>query len=225
MTKEKPDALICLGDIVGYGPNPNECLLALSRFKARMIRGNHDRVVITGDYTNFTEEAAETAQWTASNLTQETRKILEGLTAGPALVDGRFTVCHGSPHNEDDYIDKTRKANLAFPWLQETGSGILFCGHTHMPAVYQYGPADGKTSEVQTRSLVLQDQSLYIINPGSLGQPRDGSSRPSYAVYDTEASSVSIRRFEYPLDRTMKKMLMRNLHHDTMLVKYMKNGR
>lgn len=109
--------------------------------------------------------------------------------------------------------------------MQSYSVRIVFCGHTHSPMIIRLDAEDGKPREEKTRAVNIGGGGSWIFNPGSAGQPRDGSTRPSYAIFDSESGDLEIKRFAYPVEKTMDKTLKRNLKNDRMLVGYMKRGR
>ena len=196
----------CLGDIVGYGPDPAACMALLRRFDLRCVPGNHDHAAIgllpTDD---FNRDAAAAAHWTAGHLSPEERQYLESL---PHVVqEGDFTLVHGSLRWPIwEYLDSPDAA-LAHLQRQQTPFGLV--GHTHVPMLVV---EDDKAKEGcqmyylgQRTTVELADKRL-VINPGGVGQPRDGDHRASYAVYDADARTVTLHRLEYDIAATQKKM-------------------
>ena len=198
------DAVWCLGDTVGYGPYPNECLDLLRSYEHLAVAGNHD-LVARGTMTveEFNEAAAKAALWTEKQLTQSSREYLHGLP----LVCQRdeFTLVHGSLREPEwEYLLSTNQARAQFA-LQETRYSIV--GHSHMPFVCR--EADPAPPELlfapDGERTVLTEQRL-ILNPGSAGQPRDGDPRVGYALYDTDAAVITFARVEYDIAATQRAM-------------------
>ena len=189
---------ICLGDIVGYGAQPNQVLDLLRRRKGEkiFIRGNHDRVASgAGDATGFNQPAREAALWTRTRLTPANRSFLLAMTLGP-LAYHDFLLCHGSPGDEDEYIFTDSMARAAFA---ETDARVVLFGHTHLPCVFRLSPGGEIEGEIVTgeATLELRKGSRYLVNPGSVGQPRDRDPRASFAIIDEKR--ISFRRIAYPV--------------------------
>ncbi len=198
------DALWCLGDTVGYGPHPNECLALLRGYEHRTVAGNHDLAVCGKMGTEeFNEAAAAAAQWTAERLSPASKAFLEELSL--VVSDGDFTLVHGSLRwPEWEYLLSTEQAQVQFE-LQQTPYSIV--GHSHLPFVC--GEGDGappRLSPVADGARVELGAERLILNPGSVGQPRDSDPRASYAVYDSEAAAVTYHRVEYDIAATQKAM-------------------
>ncbi|MEX0785003.1 MAG: metallophosphoesterase family protein [Dehalococcoidia bacterium] len=198
------DALWCAGDTVGYGPQPNECVALLREHEHRAVAGNHDLAACGKMGTEeFNHAAAEAAQWTAKQLSEETRTYLQEMEL--VVADGDFTLVHGSLRwPEWEYLLSTEQAQAQFE-LQRTPYSIV--GHSHLPFVCRETSArppaieptaDGERVEVRSERLIL--------NPGSVGQPRDGDPRAGYALYDSEAAVVTWHRVEYDIEATQQAM-------------------
>ena len=198
------DALWCLGDTVGYGPQPNECTALLRGFEQRTVAGNHDLAACGRMGTDeFNAAAAAAARWTAEQLAEAERSFLEELP--PVLCEGEFTLVHGSLRwPEWEYLLSGEQAQAHFE-LQGTPYGLV--GHSHLPFVCNEGvdappslrPAiDGERVELAEGRLIL--------NPGSVGQPRDGDPRASYVVYDTDTRVATFCRVEYDIEATQRAM-------------------
>ncbi len=177
--------ILCAGDLVGYYPYPNEVIAKIKRMGARCIRGNHDRAVIYDDYSRFNPYAEAAARWTRENLSSESMEYLLGLRDSMLLrVNGKLiAIHHGAPFDEDVYIFPE---DVDEGLLEHDGADILIMGHTHVPFVVDYG---GKA----------------ILNPGSVGQPRDGNPKASYALIDINEWEFEIRRVDYPIEEVDRK--------------------
>ena len=213
------DALWNLGDIVGYGASPNE-VVAIVREQAQMnVRGNHDRVCCgLASALGFNPVARAAAQWTRLEMTEENREWLAATPKGPLTPDGMpaVSLAHGSPLNEDQYIITMRDA-----WapLQQDGIAITFIGHTHLQGGFEQKGLDWQ--EIRPRystrnnadcwSLDLTEGTRYLINPGSIGQPRDNDWRAAFAIYDTEACTIDFHRVPYDLTAAQGRILMAGL--------------
>ena len=202
----------CLGDLVGYGPNPNECIELLRERNVKCVIGNHDWATI--DQTSledFNTEAKAAVLWTQAQLKPENLAYLRKLPI--SLVEREYTLVHGSPRKPVwEYILHPTAASLNFAYFNTT---YCLVGHTHIPVIFRLDQADGK-AQCQVEQLVepgmyfLGDQRA-IINPGSVGQPRDGDARASYAILDTETNTLDYRRISYDLIKTQTLMHQANL--------------
>ncbi|MGQ9553910.1 MAG: metallophosphoesterase family protein [Anaerolineae bacterium] len=200
------DEIWCLGDIVGYGPDPNECIELLRQHRHIAVAGNHDWAVIGRlDLDDFNPMARAAVEWTASELSGDNRRYLEGL---PVLLQKEgITIVHGSVRFPVwEYIDEPAIAweNMA---LLETQYCLV--GHTHVPIMYI---ANGWRRRARAIALVgtsvalkLADRQV-ILNVGSVGQPRDGDPRAAYVMLDMASGAAELHRVDYPIDRTRRRM-------------------
>jgi predicted phosphodiesterase len=208
--RDSYDRLLVLGDLVGYGGNPNEVVDRIFDLKPDVIiRGNHDKVA-TGiqGADSFNRVAAEAVRWTQQALTPENRDRVASLPAGPQNADRDIEICHGTPFDEDAYVFDEDHAQKA---LNSAHRPICFFGHTHMPIVYvQEGtslavihPQPGG-SESTVVNIVKKNR--YLINPGSIGQPRDTDPRAAYATFDSKKQRVEIRRVPYRIELAQQRI-------------------
>ncbi|MBA2302998.1 MAG: metallophosphoesterase family protein [Acidobacteria bacterium] len=203
------DRALVLGDLVGYGAEPNaviERVLALEPLA--VIRGNHDKAACgLGDASDFNHVARLAAVWTADALTPENRMYLERLPAGPRSIDDGVEICHGAPFDEDYYVFDLGDASRA---LDTASRPVCLFGHTHLPVVYRRdaGGDAGLVPNVDTDGvqLPLTADARYMINPGSVGQPRDGDPRAAFAIYDGDLRVITLRRVEYPVRAAQKRI-------------------
>jgi diadenosine tetraphosphatase ApaH/serine/threonine PP2A family protein phosphatase len=200
------DKLICLGDIVGYGAEPVECLREVRSRKMDAILGNHDSAAVGTTPLDYFNDYARTAVvWAAERLKDDDKNFLKDL---PLTRDyNGFTVVHSSldaPH-EWNYVVDTLAARKCFEPLAER---ICFIGHSHQPLVFT---ESGSISWGRETEIAIRNDSRYIINVGSVGQPRDGDPRASYGIYDTDAMRVEIRRVAYDIRTTQSKILSAEL--------------
>lgn len=196
------DRIVNCGDLAGYGPDPNEVIEWCRTTNSIIVRGNHDKAC--GRLENlewFNPVARTSALWTFQVLTPENRQFLGELPKGPALFDD-FQIFHGAPQDEDEYIVTEPEARDAAEYLD---TQLSFFGHTHLQgsfAVHRNGvrmtPEEG---------FELDDSMKYLVNPGSVGQPRDGDPRAGYAIYDSEMRYVECRRVSYDHDTTYRKIV------------------
>ena len=199
---------LVLGDLVGYGPDPNaviERVLALE--PVAIVRGNHDKVACGLEQAEgFNNVAKSAAHWTLEMLTPAYREWLAALPEGPTDVDDVVQICHGSPFDEDAYIFDELDAVRA---LKISTRPLCLFGHTHYPVTFELSNETfeslGPAITAETR-IMMRPGSKYLINPGSVGQPRDGDPRAAYAIADTGAQCVELFRLHYPVEETQTKI-------------------
>ena len=207
---ESYDRLLVLGDLVGYCANPNEVVERIFQLEPDVvIRGNHDKFSAgVTEPDDFRRVAAEAARWTHRALTPENRQRVAALPAGPKRVNREIEVCHGAPSDEDTYIADEEDAIRAF---EASRRPICFFGHTHVPVAYvQRGSDVAATHPIpggpDTTVIDVDKKWRYLVNPGSVGQPRDTDSRASYAVYDSRKPSIELRRVPYRIDLAQQRI-------------------
>jgi len=196
----------CLGDIVGYNANPNECIDIVKKAGIRCIMGNHDlRASGLEDPGNFTPLAKESVIWTREHLTDESRAFLMSLPR--ELAVGNFFLFHGSIRDTDRYIIDEDDVQENFYKLQslEKSARIGFYGHTHVKAAFSQ--QRGKTSTEPGDELNIAQWKRYLINPGSVGQPRDREPGASFLTYDEAAENVSFYRVDYDIAAAQEKII------------------
>lgn len=212
-----------LGDIVDYGPDPHECIQKVRELEAISVIGNHDLATVGRlDYQNeFPPQIAYITAWTARQMTAEDKEYLKSLPA--TLVSGKFTLVHASPR--DPVWEYLHSEELARENLSHFQTKYCLFGHTHVPSYFQFkegAEASNQKPYEVTRShdwwealrknkkcemTIKLTEDRFIINPGGVGQPRDGDSRAAYAIYDTDEATVELRRVIYDIAATQKKML------------------
>ncbi len=206
--RKRWDKVVFLGDLVGYGANPNQTVDMVRALKPlQAIRGNHDKVcsgIENGEM--FNRVALQAAQWTQQRLTKSNLEWLYRLPEGPTLVDGAFAISHGTPIDEDAYIFGEIEALNVF---RQTAFPLCFFGHSHFPVVFGLSPDAIHTvlTTSPTFRIRLEPGLRYLVNPGSIGQPRDGNPLASFGMYDSAAKTVTIYRVPYRVERTQKKIL------------------
>jgi len=199
------DATWCLGDVVGYGPHPNQCI-SLIRAQPNLIclLGNHDAAAINMlDVNTFNPEARKSVEWTQNRLTEENRNFLR--ERPQVIVQGNVTLTHGSPrHPIFEYILDTRAATENFSYFD---TNFCFIGHTHLPVMFHIED-NSYISRLAIPPLdeVTELKPRVIINPGSAGQPRDRDPRAAYAIFDTEANTWEYHRVEYDINAMQEQM-------------------
>jgi diadenosine tetraphosphatase ApaH/serine/threonine PP2A family protein phosphatase len=203
------DETWCLGDIVDYGPDPRPCLEMVQRLKPLCVVGNHDLAAIGRiDLDYFNPDAATSSKWTAAQLTPADIAYLDALPL--TLEKDGFTLVHGSPGDPVwEYIVSANVAAKNFPLFP---SRYCLVGHTHEPAIFRQEKNQSVASArfMPGIGLVLGEARL-IINPGAVGQPRDGDPRASYAIYDSEGRVMRLYRVPYDVRATQDKMMAAGL--------------
>ena len=203
----KYETILCLGDVVGYGADPNAVTEWVRGNAATVIRGNHDKVCCGLESAElFNPIAKSAARWTYNELTAENRAYLAALPKGPASVDG-FLMVHGSVLDEDEYLLDPRDTLLQF--VNADGKPVFF-GHTHVQGgflLWQSGAAT-EPAALRPNGAVLRVRSDrgQLLNPGSVGQPRDLNWLAAYALYDSDEGLLAFRRCEYDLAKAQQKI-------------------
>ena len=209
MAADRIDRVVCLGDIVGYHADPSACLALMHTLSPIWIAGNHDRAV-TGQITlaGFSRMATKAVQWTRDRLTAAELEMLANMPLR-VVVGGDLLAVHGAWHPETGCewtsLDNDEQRRLSFDAIAGHPSGARICaiGHTHVVGIYRYDGQEIKT--MRSDNLVLDRQAYYLINPGSIGEPRSSDHRASYFVYDTESMLLTTRRIEYDFYITLRK--------------------
>jgi predicted phosphodiesterase len=207
------DETLVLGDLVGYGADPNAVVERVQSLRPiAIVRGNHDKVACGLEQAEgFNAVAKSAAHWTLEVLKPEYREWLAALPEGPLQVDAVVEICHGSPFDEDAYIFDELDAVRA---IRTAMRPLCLFGHTHYPMTFQLtaesldtiGPASA--GDVH---LPLIEGCQYLLNPGSVGQPRDGDPRAAYAIVDIEERRVELIRIEYPVEEAQAKVIRAGL--------------
>jgi diadenosine tetraphosphatase ApaH/serine/threonine PP2A family protein phosphatase len=207
------DDTLVLGDLVGYGADPNAVVARVQALKPRaVVRGNHDKVACGLEQAEgFNPVAKNAARWTLETLTAEYRDWLAALPEGPHIVDDLVEICHGSPFDEDAYIFDELDAVRA---LKTSTRQLCLFGHTHYPMTFELsedaldsiGPAAASEAAIE-----LVDRRKYLVNPGSVGQPRDGDPRAAYAIVDVDHRRVELFRLKYPVEQAQAKVIKAGL--------------
>lgn len=199
---------VCLGDVVGYGPDPNEVVDRVRALEAVTIRGNHDKAGSgLANAEDFNPVARSVALWTREQLRPENREYLEKLPVGPIKIDG-FSIVHGAFRDEDEYVFSPAQA---LDSLIEAPSPVTFFGHTHLQGgftlrenvdVLHFKPG----GENKFAKLQIEEGTTYLLNPGSIGQPRDGDTRAAFAIADLDHNLVEFWRVPYEIETVQKRM-------------------
>ena len=204
------DHILLLGDLVGYGAEPNQVVDRVREMgdSVAIVRGNHDKVAVGLEPLDAFNIAARTAaEWTADELTEVNREFVRALPRGPMRVAEGLEICHGSPLDEDMYILDSRAAGLSF---RASESRVALFGHSHIPSCFveeHDEPYRTSISFVSTDVLDVEDDRRYLLNPGSVGQPRDADPRAAYMTVDWgEVGRVEWRRVTYDVERAAEKI-------------------
>ena len=206
------DHALVLGDLVGYGANPNEVIDRIQSLpSATLIRGNHDKVAAGLETVeSFNHLARHAIQWTASTLSAGRREWLAALPAGPAAVDEIVEICHGAPFDEDVYIFDDLDVRRAFKAMR---CPLCLFGHTHVPAAFRFetgmqpiGPPRGERFR-----LTLDDDAAYLVNCGAVCQPRDGDPRAAFGILETDSGTLTVVRVPYDVATAQAKIIAAGL--------------
>jgi diadenosine tetraphosphatase ApaH/serine/threonine PP2A family protein phosphatase len=206
------DQLWNLGDTIGYGPRPNECVEMMRDLADVMIAGNHDLACLGRvDLSDFNPDARSANIWNGKQLHDEARALLNALPPSQ-IIDERYMVAHGSPGNPIwEYLLTRVQAIENFSRFEQQ---VCFVGHSHVPLIFRLnasGRCDGPTSPDSGKTLNLEAGMRYIVNPGSIGQPRNQDPRAAYALLDTDAGTIRFERIAYDVEETQRQMRAANL--------------
>jgi predicted phosphodiesterase len=207
------DRVLVLGDLVGYGAEPNAVVDRVRELNPEaVIRGNHDKAACgIDDGSQFNHVARMAAQWTGRQLTPDNMEYLRVLPMGPLQIDALTEICHGAPFDEDHYIFDGNDAAQA---LRAAERPLCLFGHTHLPAIFKVVEDifDGDAPDPDRDIVVpLQRGAHYLINVGSIGQPRDGDPRAGYGVLDDEARELHMFRVPYAVESAQQKIIAAGL--------------
>jgi diadenosine tetraphosphatase ApaH/serine/threonine PP2A family protein phosphatase len=199
----------CLGDTVGYGPDPHQCLDVIHQRSAVCVAGNHDWAAVGKiDTTSFNPEAAEAAQWTHGQLHEDEIQFLADLPLKIEKAD--FTLVHGSPRDPiRDYLLSVAEAKENSEYFQ---TPYCLIGHSHLPLIFNCGEIR-QLNKIQNNAVIKLGSDRLIINPGGVGQPRDGDPRAAYAIYDDIAGTIAFQRVKYDIPAVQQRMQEAGLPH------------
>jgi len=203
--QEQVDQVVCLGDVVGYGPNPNECLELVRQHSEIIITGNHDFACIeTSELYYFNKYAKEAIEWTLTVITNENLQYLSDLPFDAKIDD--YYLVHSNPLDPQswDYILSRDDARSNFPEFEEQ---ICFIGHSHHPIIYIEDQDGGDLTSSRDNRIQIEEGRRYIINVGSVGQPRDGNPDAAYGIIDTMNQHYELKRVSYNVHQTYQKMI------------------
>jgi predicted phosphodiesterase len=205
------ERVVCLGDVVGYGPDPNEVTSKIRQLGAQTIRGNHDKaatgLMLTDDFNPVAKAAVD---WTRSQLSADNLKWLTELPSGPLQTDG-IVLVHGAFQDEDEYVFTPAQA---LEGLLDSAARVTFFGHTHHQGGFSYTNVGNNLEILNLRprtsesfaALRTDIESRYLLNPGSIGQPRDGDPRAGFAIADLEHDVVEFWRVSYDIAAVQSRM-------------------
>jgi len=198
------DRIWCLGDTVGYGPEPDGCIELLKQYNHVCVAGNHDWAAIGNiDTGDFNEDAAQANRWTSSQLNPFDKDYLSSLKL--TVVEDSFTLAHGSPREPIwEYLLSTKSALENFNYFE---TSFCLVGHSHIPLIFEKDKDGVNLQELSDGTAIHLDENRLIINPGSVGQPRDNDPRASYAIYDDTSRTIYHFRVEYNVKETQQKMI------------------
>jgi predicted phosphodiesterase len=212
-SRKRRDAMLFLGDAVGYGASPNQVIEKLRKLGSSLVsvRGNHDRVALDPQEgaLYFNAHARQAVAWTGKVLTTASRRFLQALPMGPRSAGDGVLVCHGSPSHEDDYLFSEIEAREGFA---ATDTMVSFFGHSHVPCMFELAPSPAGESLVGVLlrgsrvAVDLDPTRRYLINPGSVGQPRDRDPRAAYALYDTALHRLTLYRVAYDVEKAQRRI-------------------
>lgn len=199
--------MACLGDIVGYNANPAECLARVRELGCPTVKGNHDyEAISTRDLLGMNPVATMALSWTREQLSEEDKEWLKRLPYVRENIAelNNITIVHATMDRPMrwEYILNASDSSFSF---QKQATQLCFHGHTHVPRFFIKN-ADGKITQSNEPEIVMEPGKMYFVNPGSVGQPRDGDWRASYAVYTPEWNHIAIRRVEYDIAETQRKI-------------------
>ncbi len=202
------DRVVCLGDVVGYGPDPNRIVEWVRENSVATIRGNHDRASVgLEDLEWFNPVARAAALWTQNELTAENRDWVRNLPKGPVQIDS-FQIVHGSPLDEDGYVVNATEASFVFPYVS---CELTFFGHSHLQGGFMW--TRQRVRSLQKPKVIfgfelleLEKDAQYLVNPGSVGQPRDLDPRAAFVIYDGGLRCVKYHREPYDIAKTQAKI-------------------
>lgn len=203
------DRVVCLGDVVGYGPDPNEVTSLIREMGAVTIRGNHDKAVAELMATDdFNPVAKMAVNWTRAQLSNENLDWLAALPQGPLEAEGLMLV-HGAFQDEDEYVFTPSQA---LEGLLDSTLQVTFYGHTHHQGGFAYQDSQLEVLQLHPRTselhcaLRIEQEKRYLLNPGSIGQPRDGDPRASFAIADLEHHAIEFWRAAYDIGQVQERM-------------------
>jgi putative phosphoesterase len=203
LNENKVDKIFCLGDVIGYGPSPNECVELIRDNCQAVLMGNHDYAGIgIGDIQNFNEYAKLSTFWTRGKLLKENTQFIKSWPFTYELETSYLV--HASPKSPSSW-DYVLSVNDARKQLKTFNQNVCFIGHSHVPVIFS------DSEYYRKKELVLEDDNKYLVNVGSVGQPRDGDPRSCFVIYDDETNKIDYIRLEYEIQKTYDKIIKAGL--------------
>lgn len=205
---EKVDEYLCLGDIVGYGTNPNRCVEIVRDLTPKIVAGNHDYGVCgKTDIYYFNDVARQAIKWTRKNISAENVDFIKSLPL--KIEDENSVFVHSTPSSPEkwNYIMNMYDSIKEFKQLKKK---LCFIGHSHQPVIFSM-TSDYEVSSSIDDSLIFNKNKKYIVNAGSIGQPRDGNPKASFLLYDTDKNKITYSRIEYDIKKTQDKIIKAGL--------------
>lgn len=196
------DHYLCLGDVVGYGAQPGACIDRLDGLPITHIQGNHEARLLELETPQFSAIAETAIEHNRSVLDERQLEILRAFRP-QERPDPQLLLVHGSPQDRDEYV---RSIDRMKEIVRDLRGWICLCGHTHVQFVF-----DGLNANNEAAEHSLRRESRYLINPGSVGQPRDGDARAAYAILDTDAQTLALHRVEYDVEGAQQEILSAGL--------------
>lgn len=203
---EKFDRVIFLGDIVGYGADPQKCCEQLKKLEPVTVMGNHDAAVLRPELLSWFNHYARLAlEWTAAHLS---KSCLEYLASFPVRVKfDDITAVHSNPYKPESWEYILSKLDALF-YIKKTSDKIILFGHTHIPVIYEYDGESVETIQPDGNPFKLDiGNKRYMLNPGSVGQPRDNDPRAAYGILDTDEMTFVVKRVEYDVEKAARKII------------------
>lgn len=205
LDRQRVDQVVCLGDVIGYNASPSECVAHLMQGKVPTIRGNHERMILGKVGSDVRQETMDVIEFSQDLLSVEQMKWIESLPDHRIHMQ-EYLLVHGSPRDPDEYLTTPDKLKTALAKMRATFGGLEICffGHTHSPIVFSKDEAVEKIHE--DRKVPLKRRHLYMVNPGSVGQPRDGCPKASYAILDTDEYAAHFFRVPYDVEGAKRRI-------------------
>lgn len=205
LEQENVEQIICLGDVIGYGASPKECLEILHERQIPTIRGNHERYVLGEVNDAVKGDTMQVIEWTREQAGEKLLQFMENMP-NKMLHESGFLITHGSPRNKDEYLIKLNSFITSLKFMEERHPEIKICfhGHTHVPSIWARGHIVQNVHE--DKFVPLEKEKSYLINPGSVGQPRDKCPLSSFGILDIEQYSFQFFRREYDVKKSQEKI-------------------
>lgn len=204
------DEIVCLGDIVGYNANPNKCIEIINDRGIKCIMGNHDaRASGLEEPDDFTHLAKEAILWTRRQLNQKNISFLKNLPRTLSFPGDKILAVHGSINSTDEYIFSAQDLAENFLRMEEAGIKTCFFGHTHVRIAF--GQNGEGINPLYQGEITIEGNKKYLVNPGSVGQPRDGDPRAAFLIYNTDAEVIEFFRVQYDMDKCCEKIIRAGL--------------